>query len=211
MEFSYELSELVFSPNPGLLSATRRPSIFSSWSHWDRLSSKQKSTLASLAGFHYTASNVKRTNTHLKLLKHAHGLWEWDLYSVFWSGNGYDKTYLCNVFVGDAIYLYNQQNFIAGNGHYYDPRQILNGRSFLKKRASYTDVQIGDIVVIGTGHVEIITRIEKNLVFDDGFCSIGAGRGERGEDGDGKVRCDSSNYFKETRELKNPNNTYFYL
>ena len=56
-------------------------------------------------------------------------------------------------------------------------------QSSLKKRNSYKEVQGGDIVVFGEQHVEIITSIENHLIADNGFCSIGAGRGERGSDG----------------------------
>ena len=55
------------------------------------------------------------------------------------------KLWLCNVFVGDAIYLYNGKNFTSENNHYYDPSQIYMGKSFLRKRNSYKDVKAGDI------------------------------------------------------------------
>ncbi len=102
--------------------------------------------------------------------------WRSDLYSVFWSDVSNGKRWLCNVFVGDAIYLYNRKNFTSGNNHYYDPSQIYMGKSFLRKRNSYKDVQKGDIVVFGSSHVEIIIDIENNWIDDNGFCSIGAGR-----------------------------------
>ena len=77
-----------------------------------------------------------------------------------------EKHWLCNVFVGDAIYLYNGRNFTSGNNHYYDPSQIYMGQSFLRKRSSYKDAQAGDIVVsrnfLGEwSHVEIITSIKR--------------------------------------------------
>ena len=123
------------------------------------------------------------------------------------------KLWLCNVFVGDAIYLYDGRNFTSGNDHYYDPSQIYMGKSFLRKRKSYKDVEAGDIVVFGTSHVEIITSVQNNWILDDGFCSIGAGRGgsgESGRDNMGKVKCDG--FFSGiTRELDNSDNSYYSL
>ncbi|MBQ4818595.1 hypothetical protein [Aquimarina sp. MMG016] len=200
-----------FSPNPKLAGSTRKPNSFASWNDWSALSSSQKSTLSSLSGFHYTASNVKKNNDHLARLKKAYQEWDSRLYSTFWSNSGSHKIWLCNVFVGDSIYLYNQRSFTAANRHYYDPRQILNGQTSLKKRIGYEETQPGDIVVIGTGHVEIITSLENHFIADDGFCSVGAGRGERGNNGDGRIRCDGAFNPRETRELDNKNNTYFYI
>ncbi|WP_064968175.1 hypothetical protein [Tenacibaculum ovolyticum] len=135
--------------------------------------------------------------------------WRSDLYSVFWSDASNGKRWLCNVFVGDAIYLYNRKNFTSGNNHYYDPSQIYMGKSFLRKRNSYKDVQKGDIVVFGSSHVEIITDIENNWIADNDFCSIGAGRGGNRYDM-GDVRCDSHKwYIGGSRELKDSNNTYY--
>ncbi|WP_299215073.1 hypothetical protein [uncultured Aquimarina sp.] len=200
-----------FSPNPKLAGATRRPNSFNSWSHWNSLSSSQKSTIASLAGFHYTASNVKKNKDHLDRLKKAYHNWEHTLFSVFWSNAGSHKIWLCNVFVGDSIYLYNKKSFTSANRHYYDPRQILSGQTSLKKRESYKEVSPGDIVVIGTGHVEIITSIATHMFADDGFCSIGAGRGSDSEgSGNGQVKCDGV-FSSSVRELDNDNNTYYYL
>ena len=90
------------------------------------------------------------------------------------------------------------------------------GKSSLKKRSSYKDVKAGDIVVFGNYHVEIITEIKKYWIADDGFCSIGAGRGRSylDEGGDGKEKCDtrfSYNLFTESREIEAKNNTYYYL
>lgn len=200
-----------FSPNPKLAGATRKPNAFSSWKHWDGLSSTQKSTLATLGGFHYTASNVIRNNSHLARLKKAYSNWDSRLYSIFWSNTSAYKIWLCNVFVGDSIYLYNKRSFTSANRHYYDPRQILSGQTSLKKRNSYKEVQPGDIVVIGTGHVEIITSLVSHIFADDGFCSIGAGRGnDRQGTGNGQIKCDQA-FSSSTRELDNDYNTYYYL
>jgi hypothetical protein len=120
------------------------------------------------------------------------------------------------VFVGDAIYLCNRSSFTSANQHYYDPRQIYRGQSPLKKRRNYKDVEVGDIVVFGDYHMEIITQLRKNYwIADDGFCSIGAGRADNptNKEGDGKPRCDTAFSFAlgDTREIGDKNNSYYYI
>ena len=105
-------------------------------------------------------------------------------------------------------------NTISGNNDYYDPYQIYMGKSLLRKRWSYKEAREGDIVVFGNHHVEIITEIQNNWIADNGFCSIGAGIGgssSEGRDFMGKVKCNSFFDRNESRELKNPNNTYYQL
>ena len=204
-----------FSPNPYLESATRRPALFPDKSSWDNLSPNQRMTISALAGFDYKATGINLDNSsHLLRLRAGYEQWRPDLYSIFWSDNGIGKRWLCNVFVGDAIYRYNGKSFTSGNNHYYDPKQTSLGRSLLHKRSSYKAVEAGDIVVFGTHHMEIITEIRKHWLADDGFCSIGAGRGENPEEqgGDGKERCDLTySRRNEVRELENPDNSYFYF
>jgi hypothetical protein len=203
-----------FSPNPNLESATKRPLSFPTKKDWNKLSSRQRMTLNCLARFSYEGREVNLDNSsHFSRLRAGYEQWRPDLYSIFWSDGGSGKSWLCNVFVGDAIYLCNGRSFTAGNNHYYNPRQIYSGKSFLNKRSSYKEVQVGDIVVFGRHHVEIITRIMKYAIADDGFCSIGAGRASnpKNSDGDGKPRCDSSFSFREIRELENKENSYFYF
>ncbi len=214
-----------FSPNPNLDAAERRPNSFPNKGSWDRLKSaerrskwnsfslKQRMTIATLAGFGHEGKGINLDNSiHFSKLRKGYMNWRSDLYSVFWSDKTQKKRWLCNVFVGDAIYLYNGKSFTYGNNHYFNPKQTFNGKSTLKKRNSYKDVQAGDICVFGDKHIEIITSIQKNSIADDGFCSIGAGRASSPETsgGDGTIRCDS--FFSiGTRELENNNNTYFYI
>ena len=204
-----------FSPNPNLDQATRKPSSLDSWNSWDRLSVKQKMTLSTLAGFKNDATDVIRNTSHLSKLKDGLSTWRDDLYSVFLANEGSGRLWLCNVFIGDAIYLYNGSDFTSGNKHYFDPCQIHSGQSFLRKRNSYKEVKAGDIVVFKYAgipkHVEIITEIQKNRFADDGFCSIGAGRGQEKNDL-GMIKCDSHKWFIEgRRELEDKGNTYFYI
>ena len=198
-----------FSPNPKLKSATKRPSKFASWNDWDKASSNQKRTLACLAGFKQDATDVVRKASDLSRLKTAYLKWRKDLYAVYW-GNNSSKTWTCNIFVGDAIYLAQQKSVTADNGHYYDPRQIKSGKGPFKERKTIEDVKIGDIVVMhGGSHVEIITRFKDYLIADKGFCSCGAGRGSESQMGTEK--CDSGTTFDEDRELEYKRNSYHYF
>ena len=217
-----------FSPNPNLRGATKKPSFPNSdtWKklksaerkrEWDHFSLRERMTISTLAGFGYEGRGIHLDNmVHFaKLRKACMSGWREDLYSVFWSDTSNGKRWLCNVFVGDAIYLYNGKNFISGNNHYYDPYQIYTGRSFLRKRSTYKTVQAGDIVVFKYGgiptHVEIITKIQNNWIADDGFCSIGAGRGGSRSDM-GTIKCDSHNwYIGGRRELKDSGNQCYYI
>ena len=223
-----------FSPNWHLDNATKRPASFPSegdWAKlkskerqdkWDNFSSKQRMTICSLVGFGYEGRGINLDNSHhFSRLRAGYNKWRSDLYSVFWSDDNVGKRWLRNVFVGDAIYLYNKKSFTSANQHYFDPRQIYLRQSTLTKRRNVEEVQVGDIVVFGTHHVEIITELRKNQVIfagfksDDGFCSIGAGRGysrtDRNNIGDGKQKCDSAFTPSEDRELGNSEHSYFYL
>jgi len=223
-----------FSPNYSLDNATKRPASFPSPEAWNKLkskerekkwqdgfTSKQRMTISSLAGFGYEGRGISLDNSHhFDRLRAGYLKWRSDLYSIFWSDDSVGKRWLCNVFVGDAIYLCNRTSFTSANKHYFDPRQIHAGQSFLHKRKSFKEVQVGDVVVFGTHHTEIIVELRKNQsVFgfkaDDGFCAIGAGRGYANNDthneGDGKIKCDTSTTFKDTRELENSDNSYYYL
>jgi len=216
-----------FSPNPNLDSATSRP-IFPTASNWKKYNSKQRKqkwnnlsvrqrmTISTLAGFGHEGRGINLDNmSHFSKLREAcMSKWKNELYSVFWSDLGSGKRWLCNVFVGDAIYKYNGSNFVSSNNHYYAPKQIYKGQSTLKKRKSYKDVKEGDIVVFGTSHVEIITKINDNWISDDGFCSIGAGRATnpKNDEGDGKEKCDNFiDLSFGARELNKKNNSYYYL
>lgn len=217
-----------FSPNPNLDNAEYRPDSFpskESWNKltseerksiwWNRFSSNQRMTLTTLAGFGWEGKGINLdNNSHFSKLREGYMNWRSDLYSIFWSNLSNDKLWLCNVFVGDAIYLCNGKNFTSGNKHYYDPNQIYMGKSFLKKRNSYKNVQAGDICVFRNSlgdwsHVEIITETHDNWIADDGFCSIGAGRGGS-RDNMGSIKCDSF-FSSDKRELDNDDHTYFYI
>lgn len=197
-----------FSPNPKLNSATKRPSKFSSWDDWDLLAPNQIRTLSVLGGFKEDATDVIRNNTDLDKLKAAYIVWPSNLYSVFWQNEKFKGVWTCNIFVGDAIYLWKKNAIINDNRHYFGPSDIKDGKGPFKK-VTTNKVSRGCIVVFGNTHTEIITSIKKYKFADDGFCSIGAGRGNRSSTG--TIRCDGSMNPDETREIENPNNTYYTL
>lgn len=197
-----------FSPNPNLNSATKRPSKFSNWDDWDSLAPNQKRTLAVLGGFKEDATDIIRNNTDLDKLKKAFNEWSSALYSVFWQNEKFKGVWTCNIFVGDAIYLWKKISITSENRHYYEPAGIKAGKGPFKE-LSTDKVKRGAIVVFGDSHTEIITTTKTYLIADDGFCSIGAGRGNRSSTG--TIRCDSSLTPFETREIENSNNTYYTL
>jgi hypothetical protein len=150
-----------FSPNWSLDNAQKRPSSFPTegdWAQlkskerqdkWDDFSSKQRMTISSLAGFGYEGRGINLDNSnHFSRLREGYKKWRSDLFSVFWSDDSIGNGWLCNVFVGDAIYLYNKKSFTSANQHYFDPKQIYAGHSTLNKRRNVKDVQVGDIVVL---------------------------------------------------------------
>ncbi len=215
-----------FSPNPNLEGAARKPSFPSAntWKKlnskerkkkWSNLSMKQRMTISTLAGFGHEGKGINLDSMkHFSKLREACvSRWPTSVFSIFWSDSSSGKRWLCNVFVGDAIYLYNRSSFTSSNKHYFDPSLTHNGDSTLKKRNDDDDdVKEGDIVVFGTTHIEIITSIQKNSFFDDEFCSMGAGRGvNRKQVGSGDWGWGAP-YIGGSREIEdNNNNTYFYI
>jgi hypothetical protein len=213
MEYYYRFesgdSGFFFSPNRFLKSATAKPKNFKNWDDWDNLSSNQRKTLSSLAGFEEDTSDVVRKDTHLNILKLAYKeLWDERLFSVFWQTADFAGVWTCNIFVGDAIYLWNKKAILNSRRHYYGPKDIFNGLKEFKK-IDAKDVSPGCVVVFGSTHVEIITEMKKYSYADTGFCSIGAGRGSRDETG--MVKCDTSLTIFGRRELEDPNNSYYHV
>jgi hypothetical protein len=197
-----------FSPNSHLDGAYSKPSKFETWDDWDNLNSPRKKTIGNLAGYNADITNVPRTTEGLTKLKESYKKWNNNLYSIHWSSN-YGGSWMCNVFVGDAIYLYLKKSITNTNKHYYDPQQIQNGQSSFKS-IKVEKVKRGTIVLMLSGiHMEIITSLKDYWFADKGFCSIGAGRGLKSETG--IIKCDSGITSDENRELNNPNNQYYSL
>lgn len=194
-----------FSPNGKLESATKRPTSFSTWEDWPNLAANQRKTLAVLGGFKEDTTNVIKNDSDLKKLKAAYKKWPKELWSIWWA-NDYGGTWTCNIFVGDALYLWKKKSIVKDNRHYYAPSEISKGQGPFKKLAK-DKVERGAIVLFGTHHMEIVTSRNHNTFFDDDFCSIGAGRGSRSATGIEK--CDD--FSSETREVENSDNSFYTL
>ncbi|MDD3005445.1 hypothetical protein [Flavobacterium sp.] len=197
-----------FSPNPNLNSATKRPSKLDNWENWDLFAANQKRTLAVLGGFKEDATDIIRNDTDLNKLKKALNKWPSTLFSVFWQNETFKGVWTCNIFVGDSIYLWKKKSFTNTKRHYYGPAEIKTGKGPFQK-LDIDKVKRGAIVVFGSTHTEIITEIKTYLIADNGFCSLGAGRGNRRDTG--TLRCDSSLTSSEIREIEYPKNTYYTL
>lgn len=197
-----------FSPNKNLNGAYNKPSEFETWKDWDNFNSPIKKTIGNLAGYNADVTNVPNTVEGLKKLKVAYKKWNNNLYSIHWSSN-YGGSWMCNVFVGDSIYLYLKKSITNTNKHYFDPKQIQDGQSPFKPIKA-EEAKRGTIVLMLSGiHMEIITSLKDYWFADKGFCSIGAGRGIKSETG--TIKCDSSTSSDENRHLNNPQNNYYSL
>jgi hypothetical protein len=212
MDYYYNFQEghsgFFFSPNPNLKSATKRPSKFNSWNDWNALAPNQKRTISLLGGFKEDATNIKKNDTDLEKLKKAYDKWLVELYSVFWQNESFRGVWTCNIFVGDAIYLWKKKSITNENKHYYGPADVKAGKGPFKKLTT-DKVKRGAIVVFGSTHTEIITETKTYWIADDGFCSIGAGRNSRS--GTGEIRCDTSTTLSGSREIENSDNSYYTL
>jgi hypothetical protein len=197
-----------FSPNPNLNSATKRPLKFDSWHNWDSLAPNQKRTLAVLGGFKEDATDIIRNATDFDKLKQAFSEWPATLFSVFWQNEKFRGVWTCNIFVGDSIYLWKKISVVNENRHYYEPSSIKAGKGPFVN-LSTDNAKRGAIVVFGDSHTEVITSTITYLFADKGFCSIGAGRGNRNSTG--TIRCDNSLTPFESREIEDPNNSYYTL
>lgn len=207
-DFQTSKYDWFFSPNPKLESATKKPKSFKNWKDWESFNSKIRKTIGNIAGFNKNVTDVQKNDTDLKKLISAYNSWKSTLYSIHWSNDNTGGSWMCNVFVGDAIYLFNNKSITNSKIHYYDPKEITSGKGPFKK-VKPQNVRRGVIVAFGTTHMEIVTSLKKFLIADDGFCSIGAGRSD--ENSTGSVRCDSTLNPFGTREIENDNNSYYLI
>lgn len=179
------------------------------WDDWfNKLAPNQRKTIAVLAGFKEDTTDVIKNDAHLKKLTSAYKKWPKELYSVFWQTANFSGVWTCNIFVGDALYLWKKKSITNEKRHYFGPADIKAGKGPFKK-LSVDNVKRGAIVVFGSTHTEIITETKTYWIADDGFCSIGAGRGGRSDTG--TIRCDSSSTISGQREIENDNNSYYTL
>ncbi|MEO5642430.1 MAG: hypothetical protein ABIQ40_16765 [Bacteroidia bacterium] len=194
-----------FSPNLNLLSATKKPSRFSSWDEWDKLTTNAKQTLSDLAEFDTSRSIIRNAFDLKKLLK-AYTDWPKHLYSVFWAiPDGSDEeTFTCNIFVGDAIYMAGK-SITNSEKKYYSAKQIFNAADPFKI-VQKKNVARGNIVAFGGTHLEIVTK-----VYADGedqlFCSRGGGRSSQEEMGEEK--CGEGTWWWSTDREINDDDIHF--
>jgi hypothetical protein len=197
-----------FSPNNKLDGAKGRPGKLTSWADFRNLlrtGSAQARVISDLAGL----NSNRLTEKDWKALKAAYDLWPPTRYATFWSTDS-NRAYLCNVFVGDVLFLANKPRIREG-GKYWSAEHLYKGKVPRTYQVDAKDVSRGDIASWEfnptTHHMEIITSVDRPSWFgDDNFCSRGAGRGED----QGEERCDSS-WGDETRELHLSNLKVFRL
>lgn len=191
-----------FSKNPSLAGKRENDFTLKTWDGWDTLNSEKRTVLLDLAGL---PKNPTRNTDNINKLVTASEKWRKELYAIFW-GDGFDGVWTCNIFVGEAIYWAGKDTS-NDEGHYLSASQIhKNSSPFIAVKKG--DLVAGNIVTFHNGgHTEIVTKAPIKFVFaDDGFCSIGAGRGDI--ETIGKESCDGSLTFSNDREIDNPNNAY---
>lgn len=186
--------------NRHLLEATKRPSAFPERkgfeSSWRNLEQNQKRYLAFLANVDDRRISVNQ----YEVLKKAFEKWNLQYYVVYYGADkGYDA---CNLFVGEAIYWAGKDT--SSNGKYLSAKQISQGTGSFKLIEDKKNVEIGNIVAFGDTHVEIVTKINRgHWLYDDDFCSRGAGRGSSDF---GTEKCEG---LLRSREIDNENRRFF--
>jgi hypothetical protein len=190
-----------FSPNKELAGSKARPGKLNSWEDFKnllKLGHQQAKVIADLAGL----PSDRLSEKHWAALKAAYDLWPPTRYAIFQS-SGSSQAYLCNVFVGDVLFLAKKSRMRDG-GKYWSAEHLYKGKVPRTVQVKADEVSRGDVASwefsATTHHMEIITSVDRPWIGDDNFCSRGAGRG----DGQGEEKCDNS-WGNETRELNQSN------
>lgn len=105
------------------------------------------------------------------MIKKAHERCPQNHYGLFY-GN---PSWSCNLFVGEALHL-SEMNILTHDDKYFTANQIHSGENrfvVINKRDPNEKLLVseGDIVCFGSGHVEIVTKVNVNSYSDDDFCS----------------------------------------
>lgn len=159
----------------------------------------QRKYLLFLAGL---SENHIVKDSNFEKLKRAYEKWSLGYLVVFY---GVDAKWTCNLFVGEALFESGYQDIMSG-GKYLSAKQIWEGVKL--RLVDKNDVQRGDIAAFGGTHVEIVTEVRRNQLFEeDEFCSRGTGRGFMAMM-DGKEKCDASSWFG-SREINDENIKFF--
>lgn len=176
------ICNFAFTTNNNLSQRTEKPSYFPMHQtdfidYWNnKLTAQKRSILCYFASISDSSIHVG----FFEVIKKAYDKWPQNHYGLFY-GNGY--SWSCNLFVGESLYL-SGINLLTHDGKYFTANQIHNGEnrfSVIQKRDKTNKLLIseGDIVCFGSGHVEIVTKVNINAYADDDFCSRGAGRGDQ--------------------------------
>jgi len=208
MKFYYiyqkKYSKFFFSPNPNLDSVCKKPKYFESIdSFFKDLTVKQRLTIAFISGYNKDGTDIGNTNEDLKKLQRGYQIWPDNLYSYFWDIKVSNANFMCNVFVGDAAYIWKKLNLVNNNNHYVDPKEIIDNNKGYFIEIEDKLVTRGTIYASEGGHTEIITEVKGNE-----FCSIGAGRGTEAETGLKKCEWD---YDDKKRLLSEEKYHYFLI
>lgn len=138
------------------------------WKH--SFTSAQRLYLLDLSGVNEKDVNLK---TYDKI-KYANDMKWPDEYSVVNYGKG--AIWACNIFVGEALSSAGYK-FLNADKKYYSAKQIWNAEGPFKI-VDKKNVKRGHIAAFNGSHVEIVTKVNRaQKLFDDDFCSRGAGRG----------------------------------
>lgn len=183
--------ELKGFPIPGEFPASPRE-LMDKWLNKVHFVTPQRKYLLYLAQMDVKESVTPQT---YHKLKNAYKEWN-DKYSNYDVVDyGEDARWACNLFLGEALY---RAGLTQMDGkRYYSAAEVykLIG-NFVEVPKS--EVARGDIAAFGGTHLEIVTKVRKHSIADDGFCSRGAGRGPSGN---GEERCDYKFWFGDRREI----------
>jgi hypothetical protein len=157
---------------------------------WDSYTAAQKIYLLDLADL----NDKQVTLMNYEKFRNANNKWSNQHYVVSYGKNA---IWACNIFVGEALFGAGY-NFLSANNKYYSAKQIWNAEGPFKI-VDKKDVKRGHIAAFSGNHVEIVTKVNRGqTLFDDDFCSRGAGRGASDF---GTERCEG--IFGNRREIDN--------
>lgn len=206
MDWRAGYADFAFTTNHNLSQRVIKPTYFPSQQrdfidYWDnKLTSQKRSILCYFA----STSDRSISKTSYDMIKQAYDKWPQNHYGLFY-GNAF--SWSCNLFVGETLF-FSGMNILTSDGKYFTASQIYNGENrftVINKRDMNKKILVseGDIVCFGSGHVEIVTKVNINSYADDDFCSRGAGRGDSSE---GKEKCEA--FLGASREIDDSNITF---
>ena len=187
------------SKNSSLPGSTFKPEhfpkekkLFNKW--WSKCNSNQRTLLLFLANVPTQKEHLIGESYFLTIQMALNNWWK-DYYPVF-----YGSGYACNLFVGESLFRAGLQ-WRNHDGKYYAASEYWNRNNCPFSIVAATEAKRGDIVAWkwedSHYHCEIVTKINtyaKKEHEDTGFCSIGAGRGDKSDNGIEK--CDNVHWYE---------------